>query len=243
MTRGRLPARVYWVRRVMVLGVAVLLVVGIARLLGGSSDASSGADRAATVADTADPSSTSRKAPTTTHQRAHHRATSDDGAAAPEPRAPAPSGPCPADQVTITPSVPKPIAGSDITIDLDVTTLDTPACTWTLSSRTVAMKITSGSDLIWTTVQCRRSIPAQDLVLRLGDPVRVKLTWDARRSEPGCPAQTKWALPGTYHVHVAALAGQPQDVAFLLDAPSPADVTRTAHPKQHDKSGDKHKVD
>ncbi len=36
--RGPLPARVYWVRRVLVLGVALALVFGIARLLGGTGD-------------------------------------------------------------------------------------------------------------------------------------------------------------------------------------------------------------
>src|SRR5262245_22433232 len=242
MTRGPLPSRVYWVRRVMVLGIAALLVVGIARLLGGSSDGSSGPDRAATVADTSDPTTTpattpsstpSTNAPAVPHHR-HHK--SQDAADDPVTRVAMPSGPCAADDIAITPSVPKPIAGSAITLVLDVSTLSTPACTWTLSKKTLAMKITSGNDLIWTSVQCGRAIPTQDLVLRLGDPVRVKLTWSARRSEPGCPVRTEWALPGTYHLHVAALAGHPQDVSFLLSAPSPADITRTAHPKQHDKS-------
>ena len=70
-------------------------------------------------------------------------------------------------------------------------------------------------------------------MIRQSDPTRVKLTWDARRSEPGCPKETTWAMPGTYHLHVAALAGQPQDTTFLLTAPSPAQVTKTAHPHQH----------
>ena len=48
--RGPLPARVYWFRRLVVLGVAVLLVAGLARLLGGSSDASSDEDAQATTA-------------------------------------------------------------------------------------------------------------------------------------------------------------------------------------------------
>jgi hypothetical protein len=226
----------------MALGVALLLVVGIARLLGGSSDGSSGPDRAAQVADTADTADTADPsgtpapdAPVTTGGT--HRRGGSDQATDPVTRVAMPSGPCAADDIAMTPSVPKPIAGSDITIVLDISTLTTPACTWMLSPRSLAMKITSGSDLIWTTVECSKAIPMQDLVLRLGDPTRVKLTWDARRSEPGCPVETKWALPGTYHVHVAALAGRPQDLAFLLSAPSPADVTRTAHPKQHDKSG------
>src|SRR6478672_4796032 len=40
LTRGPLPARVYWRRRMLLLSMAVLLVVGIARLLDSGSDAS-----------------------------------------------------------------------------------------------------------------------------------------------------------------------------------------------------------
>lgn len=234
MTRGPLPARVYWVRRLMVLAIALLLVVGIARMLGGSSDGSSGADTARKVADTAplvdDPTSSAPGTfgPSATASK-HHRKHADD----PATRVAMPSGPCSASDVAITPSVPKPVAGSDISLVLDISSLNTPACSWTLSGKTMALKITSGADLIWTTTECPRAIPTEDLVLRQTDPTRVKLTWDARRSEPGCPVRTEWALPGTYHLHVAALAGQPQDVAFLLTAPSPAEVTRTAHPHRH----------
>jgi hypothetical protein len=240
MTRGPLPARVYWVRRLMVLGIASLLVVGFAKMLGGSGGGSSGPDRATTVADTADPTlQPSTNGPGTSgsgkhrHQKAHDPAT---------PVA-MPTGPCAASDVAITPSVPKPVAGRDITLVLDLSTLSSPACTWTMSSRTAAVKITSGSDLIWTSVQCPKAIPKQDLVLRQGDRTRVKLTWDAMRSEPGCPRLTQWAMPGTYHLHVSALAGRPQDVAFLLTTPSPAEITRTAHPQQHGGKGKSGKVD
>jgi len=239
LTRGPLPARVYWVRRLMVLGIATLLVVGIARMLGGSSDASSGADTATRAADTS--STTPSPAPgrrspgvgAASGATKHHR---KDAAASATPVV-MPSGPCPASDVAITPSVPQPVAGRDITLVLDLSSLNTPACTWRLSGKSLALKITSGSDLIWTTTQCAKAIPTQDVVLRQDEPTRVKLTWDARRSEPGCPVQTQWALPGTYHLHVAALAGPPQDVTFLLTAPTPAQVTRTAHPHNghHDK--------
>ncbi|MDX6357425.1 MAG: hypothetical protein QOH37_479, partial [Nocardioidaceae bacterium] len=143
--RGRLPARVYWVRRLMVLGIALLLVVGIAKMLGGSSDASSGPDRATQVADTSSPDTTG---PSTTTGRAghHHRAHLK---VTPSPVA-MPSGPCADNDVAITPSVPHPIAGSDIDLVLDISTITSPACDWTLSGRTLALKITSGPDLIWT---------------------------------------------------------------------------------------------
>src|SRR3954451_8813871 len=47
LTRGPLPARVYWVRRLLVLGTAFALVLGIGHLLSGGSDATSGEDAAA----------------------------------------------------------------------------------------------------------------------------------------------------------------------------------------------------
>jgi hypothetical protein len=230
-TRGRrLPARVYWVRRLMVLGIATLLVVGIGKMLGGSSDGSSGDDTAQNVAaasqHTQDPVPSSPATGEDATSGKHHGKQADD----PVTPVAMPSGACAASDVAITPSVPDPVAGGDISLVLDISSLNTPACTWTMSGKTLALKITSGNDLIWTTTECARAIPQQDMVLRQAQPTRVKLTWDARRSEPGCPVQTAWALPGTYHLHVAALAGQPQDVTFLLTTPSPAELTKTAHP-------------
>jgi hypothetical protein len=237
MTRGPLPPRVYWVRRLMLLGIATLLVVGLAKMLAGSSDGSSGADTARDVAQAAPltqasrPRSSDSAGPSAT---ARHPQKSRD---TPVTEVAMPSGPCAASDVAITPSVPKSVAGGDITLVLDISTVNTPACTWTLSPNTMAIKITSGSDLIWTTSECPRAVPRQDIVLRDAAPSRVKLTWDARRSEQGCPSRTEWALPGTYHLHVAALAGQPQETAFLLTAPSPAEVTKTAHPHRHGDHG------
>jgi hypothetical protein len=233
MTRGRLPARVYWVRRLMVLGIATLLVVGFAKLLGGSSDGSGG-EAATNVADagpTSTPTSNAPASPDTGSNRKHHK--KHKSVSDPVTRVAMPSGPCAPSDVAISPSVPEPVAGGDIDLVLDISSLETPACTWTLSGDTTALKITSGNDLIWTSSECPKTLGDEDLILRQGDPTRVKVTWDARRSEPGCPVRTEWALPGTYHLHVAALAGQPQDVTFVLTAPKPAQVTKTAHPHQH----------
>jgi hypothetical protein len=232
-TRGRLPARVYWVRRLMVLGIALLLVVGVAKMLGGGGGGSGGgsADRARQVADTSsqgtDPSGQGAA------QGAHQ---GKKGSGAATPTRVVPSGPCAASDIAITPSVPHPVGGSDITVALDVSSLTTPACSWTLSSQTLALKITSGADLIWTTAQCGQAIPAQDLVVRQGTPTRVKVTWDARRSEPGCPVETAWALPGTYHLDVAALGGQPQETAFLLTAPTHDATSDSTKSKKDTKS-------
>src|SRR4051812_29730898 len=123
-TRGQLPARVYWVRRMMVLGIALLLVVGIAKLLGGSSDGSAG-DQARRVANT-DPSTSgglTSQGPDVTRRHRHKKKIG-----APVTHVAMPPGPCEASDVAITPSVPKPIAGSDIKLVLDLASLNTPAC-------------------------------------------------------------------------------------------------------------------
>jgi hypothetical protein len=223
VTRGRLPARVYWVRRLAVLGVAALLVVGIAQLLG-SGGGSGGPDRATRVSDTS-PSTGGSNATRGHHHRRH--------ATDPVTQLAVPSGPCAASDIAITPSVPHPVAGGDISLVLDLSTVTTPACDWKVSGRTLALKITSGSHLIWTSVQCAGAIPTQDVVLRSATPTRVRITWNARRSEPGCPRLTDWALPGTYHLYVAALAGQPQELTFVLQQPLPVQITQTAQPKRH----------
>src|ERR1700712_4883269 len=48
--RGRLPRRVYWIRRSVVLGVALLLVFGIGKLLGGNGQDPAGTGAAASNA-------------------------------------------------------------------------------------------------------------------------------------------------------------------------------------------------
>ena len=63
--RGPLPARVYWTRRIVVLGIPLLLVVVLARVLGGSSDAKdAGADTATRVGATTGTSPAATAGPT-----------------------------------------------------------------------------------------------------------------------------------------------------------------------------------
>jgi hypothetical protein len=222
MTRGRLPARVYWVRRLMLLGVAALLVVGFAQLLG--SGGGSGGDRATRVSDTTSPSPSDVGSPSVGSTTGSDPQVGNGKVL--------PTGPCAADDVLVQPSVPHPVAGGDVKLVLRLSTITSPACDWQLSASTLALTITSGADLIWTSQQCPSSIPSEAMVLRNSAQAKVAVTWNARRSAPGCRAATDWALPGTYHLHAAALAGQPSDSTFLLTTPSPAQVTRTAHPHQ-----------
>jgi hypothetical protein len=152
---------------------------------------------------------------------------------------PDPSGPCSDGDVFITPTVPAPVGGADITVVLNLQTRASEACTWHLSPETMRMNIVSGPDQIWLSKQCPDAIPEQDVVVRLASVTQVPVVWHARRSDEECSDRTAWALPGFYHVRAAVLGGEPTDVQFELLAPAPPTVTQTAQPAdkkgKHDK--------
>jgi len=238
LTQGPLPARVYWTRRIMVLGTALLLVFAIARLLGDGSDASSSGsgDKASLSAD-----SSSSSAPTgdPTLSLTPSQSTSGKGAApiqTPTSQAPVlavPEGTCAGSDIAVTPSVENAVGGRDVTIVLQLRTMSSPACTWRVSADTLTLGITSGDDAIWSSRECRRAIPRQDVVVRKDVTTEVSIVWkDAKRSDEECSALTDWASAGWYHATAAAVGGEPSDVQFELTTPTAATVTVTATPKQ-----------
>jgi len=225
--RGRLPARVYWFRRTMVLVTALALVFAIGRLLNGS--------------DSSPPDETARVTASTPS------ATPTLGLAGPMPlsavatgkarqtEAPvvlaAPSGPCEVDEISVTPAVPKATAGGRVNLSLELTGIK-PACTFTVSSRTLVAKVTSGNDRIWTTQDCPSAIRATSVVVRSAAPATVVVPWSGRRSDDDCSKSADWALPGYYHVIAAVIGSEPGDAQFRLGLPPRPIVTKTAKPKK-----------
>jgi hypothetical protein len=237
--RGPLPPRVYWTRRLALLGVAVLLVAGLARVLGGSSDGSDPAGQAAQVgAGTSSSSVTTEPAPAAgpTVDQPGRRGRKHRTKPV-EPVLAEPSGPCESADILVTPTITTAPGGSDVPITLNLRTRVTAACTWQVSSETLTMKITSGDDDIWYSRQCPSAVPVQDVVVRQAVDTPVAVTWNARRSDEDCSDLTEWALPGFYHVEAAALAGEPTDVQFELVRPSSAVITKTVTPKPRPKKG------
>lgn len=240
MTRGPLPPRVYWVRRLMLLGTAVLLVIGIARLLGDGSDASSDEGAVSPAAAGTTPTTgvpttglTSGTTPEPTgtggakHGKKHRSSTPD-----PTPTLAAPQGECDGTDIAVTPKVTDAVAGRDVMIVLQLRTLESEACTWRTGHDQLTVTITSGTDDIWTSRQCPRAIPVRDVVVRKTVTTNLGVSWDARRSDDTCSRLTAWAMPGWYHVTAASLGGEPSDLQFELETPTAATITRTAKPTQ-----------
>jgi hypothetical protein len=230
LTRGPLSARTYWVRRLMVLATAVLLVFGIARVLGAGSDGSSQPEAQEQAKQVA-------AAPTTTLAFPEPSSTAtESGGRRSEKKEPVPlaepEGPCDDEDVAVTPTVEDPVAGRDVRIVLEMRTILSEACTWEVSPETLTLKITSGDDEIWTSRDCPHAIPDEEVTLRRDHTTRAEVIWEeAKRSDEECSKLTDWARPGWYHVAAAALAGEPSDVQFELQRPEPEHVTKTVEPK------------
>ncbi len=241
LTRGPLPARVYWTRRLLVLGTAILLVFGIARVLVGGSDGSSSPEGGKAVQAAAEPTPTFEPPPGVTETKKPQK---DKGKKDDKPEEPVlaePTGTCADEDIAVTPEVPKAIAGSSVRIVVGLRTIESEACTWRVSPESLTLKITSGKDDIWSSRQCPRAVSTSDVVVRSAVTRNVAVYWSSKRSDDECSRQTTWALPGWYHVAVAAFAGEPSDVQFELERPKPQVVTETVRPNggKNDDKGNK----
>lgn len=233
--RGPLPARVYWTRRIVVLGIPLLLVVVLARVVGGSSDGKDASAGQATQAGAtvAEPTQAPTSGPTAEVATGTKGRKKREQTTPPAPVLAEPSGPCTDSDIVATPAIASAPGGSDVPITINLRTIVSEACTWQASSTTMTVSITSGDDFIWTTRECPTAIAPQDVVIRRVVDTPVVVTWqDAKRSDETCSGRTDWAKPGFYHVEAAALGGEGTDVQFELVAPTPGVVTRTAEPQQ-----------
>ncbi|MFI2708155.1 hypothetical protein ACH5WX_11480, partial [Nocardioides sp. CER28] len=220
LTRGPLAPGVYWRRRLAVLGILLLLVIGVSRMFGGGGEDPQAANVSAPTTPTTSVTPSATTSSTASTSAGTQAATPGTTQAptqpvTPTPTAtalPAPTGRCSDDDIVVAPSVTDAQATKTVVLRLTLRTIVTTACTWRSSSTSLQLKITSGSDEIWSTVECPHAIPSQDVVVRRDSDAVVNVAWNSRRSDESCSSHTKWAMPGYYHLSVAALGGEPQDL-------------------------------
>lgn len=232
--RRRLPARVYWFRRLLVLSLASALVFGIGQLLGGGADES---EQALPASAPGSPTSSPTAVATGDARPAKKVKTRKKKVEKPLPT---PSGPCEDSDVRVAPSfVETPRAGGEVRLTLVLSTFTSPACTWEVSPDTVAVKLTSGSDRIWSSQDCGTAVPEVPVVLRRRTTTSVDVMWNGRRSDLGCSVMNEWAEPGYYHVEVAALGSEPESRQFELHYPATRTITPTPTPRPDKKAEEK----
>ena len=252
LTRGPLPASVYWRRRfaaVLVLVTVVSLFSAAVRLVTGGDDESRGqvalsgagaSSAAPTPTDGASSIGSEQSEQSLQPGKAAGGGKGRRGEKS-EPVLPEPQGTCADEDVVVRPDVDGAVAGRPVTVRLTLFTKLAVACTWELSRESFTWKITSGEDEIWTSRECPRATPTRELVVRRDTETTAELTWGGKRSDEDCSRFTEWAMPGYYHVTVAPLSGEPRDVQFELQAPVGAVVTASPdpEPQQRDRRGDR----
>ena len=225
----------------VVITAAVLLVLGFGRLLSWGSDGSGGGDQAVQAAAGASPSAdpTDKKSTKNKNKGKKNKDKKNKDktpSATPTPLA-EPTGPCPDADVSVTPSIPAPVAGRDISLLLNFQTGVTEACTWHVSAETVTLTIGAGPDDVWSSNDCPGAIPTQDIVIRRAQVTPVAVSWNAKRSDEYCTNRTAWVLPGVYQFGSSALGGEPTTVDIELTVPPAEVITQTAEPTQKPDKG------
>lgn len=212
------PTRaVYMRRRAIVFGTPVVLLVAIIVMFSGGGSK---------------PQQASLSSQTTTPVAPPSRHASSSGSPATQivdPNAIATSS-CTPSAIQVTPSITGGVAGGPITIDLSMVTTEA-ACNFSVSGSTVAVKLMSGTNSLWSSQDCPNVIPAGTLTLRKASPVDVSLTWDGHQSSGSCGATNPWVGPGTYRVLASVIGSTPTSANFSLKLPAQPTITKTATPK------------
>ncbi len=227
--RGPLPPRIYWRRRLLLLAVVVGVVVLAGQLLDGGDDTEPVAERrepAAAPATTTRPAAPGGGAARETSRRQGRQPARRVRTDAPEaslsgPTGPLaqPVGPCPAAAVSVVPDVEDTPASAPVPLRLGLSTAGAQACTFEFGPDSVALRITSGDDLIWESLKCPSAIDEQSVVVRPGWLTYVEVSWSGRRATEGCAATGDFAAPGYYWAEAAAIGGEPQRSQFALETP------------------------
>jgi hypothetical protein len=193
---GPEPSSVYWHRRAAVLLAALLLLVLPLWSLGGDDerDTLGQEPTSASAAPSSDPYPAASDPP------------SAQPSAAPAPEAtpspPPPVAPCAPDALQIRGRAEQdsyPVGGTP-RLSLEVVNTGPAPCTRDLGQPAVELIVSSGPDRIWSSDDCAPGGAARAVTLQPGQAVVQRVTWNGRRSRPGCPEPTEQAQPGTYRV-------------------------------------------
>lgn len=226
----RLPARVYWTRRLVLLTFVVLLGFVLARwvtaryLDSPSTSEAGAADTAETdTSGTSDaaatqPSSGSSMAAAgmgatagavATSGQAVQSAATADGAATTQPVFSAPVGSCdPAETAASADSPESIVAGTGAVLQVRLRTTGDEACTLMLEGQ-LLVQVGQDDEALWRLSDCPSAMATDAMVLHPGWASIVDVTWSGRASNASCALETADAAPGRYEVQAAMLSGEP----------------------------------
>ncbi|WP_346233063.1 hypothetical protein [Parafrigoribacterium mesophilum] len=195
---GPQPSGVYWRRRLMVgLGVlAVIVIIVMIITRPGSGDAA-----------VKDPGASVSPSPTKSAAAAQKE-----------------GDPCVPASIKLEPVTDKGVynAGENPLISMKITNTSTVACTMNAGSTLQQLRITSGSELIWSSKDCQKDPVDVPVILQPNTPQSTApIPWDRTRSSAGtCDAERNKVKAGGASYHLSVLLGELKSagtVQFILN--------------------------
>lgn len=182
---GSEPPQVYWRRRITVLAVALLVVVGVIVVWPKGSPAPA-PNAAPSVA--ASPSVTASAAVTVSSSPA--------ASASPTPTGPQP---CATENLRLSMAGYQKLAqGAKQPFTVAIKNAGTAPCVLTVNSTAFVLTVTSGSDRIWSTADCAAWVPTKKLTVKPQASYQFQINWPLLRSTPTCKTSKTVVNPGTY---------------------------------------------
>ncbi len=234
---GPESAETYWKRRALVVGamlvvLIVLLVVWINLVADPGRAAPAGSNRAigngptaAATTPAAEPSARTAPAgplssPTAVKPTAVKPTAVEPTAGKPtagKPTAGKPTACRPKDlRVTLRGGHRRVAVGSTVRFELSVINGSSTSCRVVINRRDFELRITSGTDRIWSSDDCARLVPGIGKVVGPEKDVAWTMTWNGRRSRPGGSCATRPQTPGAGYYYATARLGGADPVRFLM---------------------------
>ena len=221
--RGPLPPRVYWVRRLALLAVVLLVGWLMLRWIDGGGSGATPPNNETPAA------STQSEQPTKTkhhdlQRKGDQSRTAEISTVAESFQTPRQE--CDLTQVSVVPSVSdQAYAGEPVQMTLRISSASSSACSLSLDADHLLVAISEGNDVVWDSTHCADEIPVRDLALQPHWSTVVDFTWSGLHSGRRCTPDSTAAEPGKYTVQAAVLEGEPSEADFELAKPPepPAD--------------------
>lgn len=215
---GPEPASTYWLRRALVIGVLLVVVVVIVALATRGSDprqsvpaVPAGTSSASVIAPPGDVSPTPSAAATGPTAKASPRSTpSTSPTLRPKTRKPT-STPAPTASSKPSSKLCDPAAlrltltgeqqlqaKTPVTFALSLVNSGATGCGVSVDAENFELTVSSGKDTIWSTSDCSTAVKSVEKTVASQQAVKWKTTWNGRRSLPGCTSGTETLKPGTY---------------------------------------------
>jgi hypothetical protein len=215
---GPLPPQVYWRRRLVLLGgVVLLMMLGLAMCSGGSGPSHpaggaaltstptpTGGSGVATI--TPSPGSAGGPAPGTvpaTGSTAPSASTpASTGTVAATPAGTGPPGPCPDAVLTVQAGTARPTyrVGETPVLKLSVRNTGLEPCVRDVGPRRQEMLLYDGSTRIWSSNDCYPDGGTDVRTLAPGETVSATVVWSGLSSQPGCAGARTRVQAGSYRL-------------------------------------------